>query len=96
MLYSDRINISEGTDINQASASKECTICLYCCFLDKGFKFQPDVCNECHDLLMLSVNFNDIVIFNIHSIDCFINRISKSEVVNLLQNADLSGKKGTQ
>ena len=45
---------------------------------------------------MLSVNFNDIVIFNIHSIDCFINRISKSEVVNLLQNADLSGKKGTQ
>ena len=26
-------------------------------FLDKEFKFQPDVCNECHDVLMMSMNF---------------------------------------
>ena len=27
-----------------------------------GFKFQPNVCNRCHDLLMMSMNFNDIAI----------------------------------
>ena len=31
MLYFDRIDISEGTDIDKISASKECDIC--CCWL---------------------------------------------------------------
>ena len=29
---------------------KECDICHYWYFLNKGSKFQPDVCNGCHDL----------------------------------------------
>ena len=29
MLEYDRIDISEGTDINQTNASKECDICHY-------------------------------------------------------------------
>ena len=32
MLYSDRIDVSEGIDINKASATKECAICHYCYF----------------------------------------------------------------
>ena len=35
----DRIEVSEGTDINKASSSKECDICHYWCFLNKSFKF---------------------------------------------------------
>ena len=27
MLYFDRIDVSEGIDVNKASASKECDIC---------------------------------------------------------------------
>ena len=27
MLYFDRINVSEGIDVNKTSASKECDIC---------------------------------------------------------------------
>ena len=34
-------------------------------FLDKGFKFQPDVCNGYHDVLLMSLNLNDIAILNI-------------------------------
>ena len=49
MLYFDRIDVSEGIDINKTSKSKEHDICLYWYFLHKGFTFQPDVCNECHD-----------------------------------------------
>ena len=29
MLYFNRIDVSEGTDVNKTSASKECNICDY-------------------------------------------------------------------
>ena len=29
MLYYDRIDVSEGIDVNKTSASKECDICHY-------------------------------------------------------------------
>ena len=63
-------------------------------FLDKGFKFQPNVCNGCHDLLMISMNLSDIAILNIKGSDyrCIISLISKNEAINLLQNADLTKK----
>ena len=55
MLYYDRIDVPEGIDVNQTSASKECDICHYCYFLSYSFKFQPNVWNRCHDLLMVSM-----------------------------------------
>ena len=56
MLYYDRFDVSEGIDVNKTSESKECDICHYWYFLDKGFNFQPHVCNGCHDVLMMSMN----------------------------------------
>ena len=61
MLYYDRIDVSERIDINKTSASKESEICHYWYFLDKGFKFQPYVCNDCHDVLMISMNLSDLL-----------------------------------
>ena len=60
MLYYDRIDVSEGNDINKTSASKECDFCHYWYFLKKGFKFQPYVCNKYHDLLMISISLSDL------------------------------------
>ena len=53
-------------------------------FLDKRFKFQLDVCNVCHDVLMMSINFSDIA--DIHSGDyrCIIGGIRKIEAINLM------------
>ena len=31
--------------------------------------FQPDVCNGCHNVLMISMNLSDIAILNIHGVD---------------------------
>ena len=39
MLYYNRIDISQGIDINKTSASKECDICHYWYFLNKGLSF---------------------------------------------------------
>ena len=61
MLYYDRIDISEAIDVNESSESKECDICHYWYFLDKEFyKFQQDVCNGSHDVLMMSMNLSGI------------------------------------
>ena len=40
MLYYDRIDVSEGIDVNKTSESKDSIICHYWYFLDQGFKFQ--------------------------------------------------------
>ena len=90
-LYFDRIDVSEGTDVNNTSASKVCDICCYWYFLNKGFKFQPNVCIRCHDLLMMSMNLSDIAILNIKGSDYCC--ICKNEAINLMQNADLAEKK---
>ena len=96
MLYFDRIDVSEGIDVNKTSASKECDVCHYWYFLNYSFKFQPNVCNRCHNLLM-SMNLSDIAILNIKGSDycCIISLISKNEAISLPQNADLTEKSGT-
>ena len=97
MLYYDRIDVSEGIDVSKTSASKECDVCHYWYFLNFSFKFQPNVCNRCHDLLMMSVNLSDIAILNIKGSDypCIISLISKNEAINLLQNFNLTEKSRT-
>ena len=91
MLYHHR------TDVNKTSASKEYDICHYWYFLNYSFKFQPNVCNRRHDLLMTSINLSNIAILNIKGSDycCIVSLISKNEAINLMQNADLTEKSGT-
>ena len=86
MLYFDRNDVSEGTGVNKTSASKECNICHYWYSLNYSFKFQPNVFNGWHDLLMMSMNFINIAILNIKGSDyyCIISLISKNEVINLM------------
>ena len=67
MIHYDRTDISEETDINKKSTSKECDVCHYWYFLDNGSKFQPNVCNLCHGVLMMSINLNDLAILTIQS-----------------------------
>ena len=56
-------------DVNKTSASKEYDICHYWYFINKSFKFQPNVCIRCHDLLTMSINLSDIAILNIKGSD---------------------------
>ena len=66
-------------------------------FLDKRFKFQSYVCNDCHDVLMMSKNLSDIAIVNIHGVDycCIISGINKNEAISLMQNIGSSEKSRT-
>ena len=65
MPYFDRIDVFEEIDVNKTSSSKKRDICHYWYFLNYSFKFQPNACNRCHDLLMMSMNLSDIAILSI-------------------------------
>ena len=71
----------EGISVNKTSALKECDICQYWYFLNYSFKFQPNVCNKCHDFLMMSINLSNIASLNSKGSDycCIISLMSKSQ-----------------
>ena len=69
MLDYDRIDISEGIDIDKTNKSKECGICHYWYFLDKKFNYEKYLCNGCHDLMQKAVSFNDVAIVSIKEND---------------------------
>ena len=96
MIYFNRIDVSVGIDVNKTSASKERDISHYWYFLNYSSRFQPNVCNRCHELLMMSMNLSDIAILNIKGSDfcCIISLIRKNETINLMQNANLTKKSG--
>ena len=50
MLEYDRIDISEGIHVNKTSESKGYGICHYWYFRDIGFKYEPHLCNDAHNL----------------------------------------------
>ena len=63
MLYCDRFDVSEVTDVNKTSALSVMFVNYY--FLYFSFKFQLNVSNRFHRLLMISVDLSDIAVLNI-------------------------------
>ena len=51
MLEYKRLDTSEGIDVNKTNLSKECDTCHYCYFKHIAFKYEPSLCNGCHDLM---------------------------------------------
>ena len=94
MLEYERIDVSEVIDPNRSNESKECDICRYWHFLDKTFKYEPYLCNGCHDLMQKTINFNDVAIVSIKGSDYRIDfwYMTKNDAINLLNNSWLDNK----
>ena len=86
MLYYDGIDVSEWIDVNKTGEPKEYDICHYWYFLNKRFKFPSYICNRYHHLLMMSMKIKNA------AYHCIVSGISKSEVINILQNIDWTEK----
>ena len=53
MLEYDKIDISEGIDVNKnKNISRKCSLCKFYYFLDKNFKYGPYLCDGCYDMSM--------------------------------------------
>ena len=78
------------------NASKECEICHYWYFLDKGFKYEPYLCNGCHNLMQKAMDFNAFAIVSIKENDYRIHfwYMSKDDEINIMNNYSLDEKAG--
>ena len=63
MLEYDRIDISEGIDINKTNKSKECMLCHYWCFLDNNFSYGLYVCDGCYNIMQNLIILKILLLF---------------------------------
>ena len=96
MLEYDRIDISEGIDVNKTNASKECDICHYWYFKNIGFKHEPYLCNGCHDLMQKATSFNNVAIVYVKGNAYRIHfwYMSKDDAINVMNGSNLAAKGG--
>ena len=89
-----KIDISEEIDVKKSSLSKYCELCHYWYFKDVGFRFEPHVCNKCHDVLMTAHELKNIAVLSVGGADfrCIFCGISREEAVNRLNNSVLENK----
>ena len=94
MLEYNRIDVSEGIDINKTNASKESDICHYWYFKDISFKYEPYLCNRCHDLIKIATNFNDVGIVSVKGSNyrIYFCYMSKDDAINIMKNSNLDEK----
>ena len=85
----NKIDVSEGIDVNKTSASKVCEFCHYWLFEDIGFKFEEHVCHKCHDLLTMAHSLKDTAIVSAKgaTFSCLLMGISKNEALKRLNNS---------
>ena len=89
MLEYEKIDISDGIDVNKSDKSKECMLCHYCYFLDKNFSYGPHLCDGCYKMLQKCIKLKNIAIVqfkeSVYRI-CFLY-MSKREAKKLLANS---------
>ena len=80
MLEYDRIDISEGIDIDIIGKSKEC----------------PYLCNRCHDLTQEPMSFNNVAIVSVkeNNYRIYFWYMSKNDAIVLMTNSNLNDKNG--
>ena len=96
MLENDRIDISEGIDVNKTNLSKNCDICHYWYLKNISFKYEPYLCNGCYDLMQKAMSFNNIAVVYIKGSAYRIHFwcMSKDDAINIMNGSNLVNKMG--
>ena len=100
MLEYERIDISEGIDVNKTNLSKECDICHYWYFKDIGFKYENYLdyhdCHGRHDLIQKAMSFNNVAVVYVKGNAYRIHfwHMSKDDAINIMNDSNLVDKNG--
>ena len=92
MLEYDRLGIAERIDINKTNLSKECDICHYWYFKNIGFKYEPYLCNGCHDLMQKAMSFSNVTIVYVKE-NAYRTHFwyrSKDDAINIMNGSNLA------
>ena len=68
MLQYDKIDVSEGIDVDKTNKSRECKICHYWYFLEKNFSYGPYLCDGWYNIMQKSIDFKNIAIVYVNGI----------------------------
>ena len=65
-------------------------------FKNIGFKYEPYLCNRCHDLMQKAMSFNNIAIVYVNGNTYRINfwYMSKDDAINIMNGSNLVDKRG--
>ena len=96
MLEYDRIDISQGIEVNKTSLSKECYICHYWFFKDIGFTYESYLSNGCDELIRKAMSFNNAAIVYVKGRAYRIHfwYISKDVAIDIINGSKLVDKSG--
>ena len=96
MLVYERIDISDGVDVNKSYKSKEGTLCHYWHFLDKSFSYGPYLCEGCYNMTQKCNELKNIAIIRIKKTvyRIFFLFMSKREAKKLMDISYVIDKKG--
>lgn len=67
-LSADYVNVElckEGIDVNKTNNLKQCMVFHYWSFLNSGYKYEPEVCIDCHYISMMANELKNIAIVTI-------------------------------
>ena len=90
MLEYDRIDFSEGIDVDKTDKSKKCMLCCYWYFLNKNFNYGPYLCDGCCNIMQSSNNSRNIAVVLIKKSTyriCF-QDMNKREAKKLMTNSN--------
>ena len=76
MLEYDRIDISQGIDINKCEEpSARCSLCNVYYFLVKNFSYGPFLYNGCYDMFLKAVSMQNVLLIIMEIIIMLISRL---------------------
>ena len=97
MLEYDRIDISEGIDVNKLFNSRECSFFHFYYSLDKNFRYQRYFYDGCYDMSMKAVSINNLAIAysRENAYRTIFAFMTLNEASNLIKNSsNLNNKRG--
>ena len=62
MLKYDKIDITEGTNVDNTNKSREFMFCCYWYYLNKNFSYGPFTCDGCYNIVQESTDLKNIAI----------------------------------
>ena len=98
MLEYDRIDPSEGIDVNKCKdTSKKSSLCKFYYFLEKNFNYRPYLCDGCYDMSLKAIRMQNLAIVYHGEHACRINFpfMSKNDAFNLIKNSVIIDKRET-
>ena len=95
-LAYERIDISDGINVNKSCESKGCTLCHYWYFFDTSFSYGPYICDGCYNMTQKCNKLRNIAIICIKKsiYRIFFLFMSKREARKLIANSNVIDKKG--